>query len=139
MRLPTLDADGWELRSADAAHAQNPTTFWIPSLEHRKALQPGQAVKLLFDIRVPGDDDGMEPSGERMWIVVSNRIGNRYIGRLVTQPASLEDHEDHYLQVGAVIPFGVEHVTDIDDPPEGYARSILATPPTRYWSTDTRR
>lgn len=139
MRLARLDADGWELRSAEEAHAQNPTTFWIPALEQRKALQRGLAVKLLFDIRVPDYDDLDETSGERMWVVVSDRMGERYLGRLVTPPASLEGNDEHYLRVGAEIPFGVEHIADIDDPPEAYATRILATPPAQRWSADTSR
>ena len=139
MRLPSLDEDGWELRSAEEAHARNTATFWIPDLERRRSLQRGQGVKLLFTIHRTHPNGRKEISGERMWVVISNRVGNHFIGRLVNKPACELDSEVHYLSVGAEIPFGVEHVADIDDPPEDYADRILCDPPVRRWLQDEGR
>lgn len=139
MRLATLDEDGWELRSAEEAHARNPATFWIPGLDRRRILRRGRGVKLLFDIRTRPVTDPAEISGERMWVVVGDRVGERFIGRLVTEPACVPDGATHHLRVGAEIPFGVEHVADIDDPPEDDANRILSGPPTRRWPRDDGR
>jgi hypothetical protein len=133
MRLASLALDGWELRSAEDAHARNPTTFWIPALEHRRALRRGQGVKLLFDIQKGAARGSAGTSGERMWVVVGERAGERFVGRLATEPTCLPVGEAHYLCVGAEILFGAEHVADIDDPPNAYASRILSGPPKRRW------
>lgn len=133
MRLATLREDGWELRSAEEAHARSPSTFWIPELDRRRGLRRGQGVKLLFDVQTPSPRGSVEVSGERMWVVVADRVGERFLGRLVTEPACVPDGEAHYLRVGAEIPFGMEHVADIDDPPDVYANRILTGSPTRRW------
>ncbi len=67
MRLPNIEADGWELRSGEAAHAKSPSSFWIPSLEDRKDLRRGLGAKLIFDIECVNDSDKLGVNGERMW------------------------------------------------------------------------
>lgn len=47
--------DDWELESAVARHERSPGTFWIPPEAERRNLRPGQAVKLVFRIRVVFD------------------------------------------------------------------------------------
>lgn len=139
MRLATLGEDGWELRSAEEAHARSPSTFWIPGLDRRRGLRRGQGAKLLFDIQTRSPRGSVEISGERMWVVVADRVGERFLGRLVTEPVSVPEGEAHYLCVGAEIPFGMQHVADIDDPPDAYANRILTGSPTRRWPRDDGR
>lgn len=78
MRQLSLKTDHWELRSAEKARAKYGVDFWIPSIEERQAVRPGQAVRLIFDIET--DNDGkIEVGGERMWVIVGQKIGDTYI------------------------------------------------------------
>lgn len=136
VKLATIEADYWRLRSGEKAHREHPDTFWIPPKEERDNLQVGQSVKLMFDIELVDENDEPEISGERMWVIVSERTGDGYIGLLDNQPASFEITDDIYLCVGAEIPFHAEHVIDIDDPPQDYAKQQLSLKPTRLWPRD---
>ena len=132
MRFPTLERDFWELRSGEGLHAESPTTFWIPPLEHRQRLPRGAGVKLVFDVQGVGDDGAAVIQRERMWVIVSEQRGDVYIGRLDNDP-SVEPSPDTYLARGAEIPFRAEHVVDIQAPPGEYVEERLAGEPTRRW------
>jgi hypothetical protein len=132
MRMPSLDRDFWELRSGEEAHRLNPKTFWIPSADERQNLRRGQAARLIFDIQVELDGDPVV-QGERMWVIVSERVGETYIGILDNKPASFEPADDVYLCFGAEIPFRAEHVIDIGDPPADYVEWQLGQVPERRW------
>lgn len=86
MRLSTSKTDLWELRSGELANSQNPNTFWIPPLEERQNMQRGQAVRLFFDIEVENEEGKLETVGERMRVIVSEKVGDTYIGILDNQP-----------------------------------------------------
>ena len=134
MRLPTLATHFWELRSGEKSHAANPDKFWIPPLDARGAVKRGQAVKLIFELEAEDRDTGrVETGGERMWVIVAERVGEYYIGILDNSPAALEPADDVYLQPGAEIPFLPEHIIDIDTPPLEYAQQRLSQPPSRRW------
>lgn len=132
MRLARLETDFWELRSGEDAHAKNPDTFWIPPREKRWSLNRGQAAKLIFDIE-GYEENELVVQGERMWVIIAERVGDLYIGILDNQPACLERSADVYLTMGAEIPFGPEHVIDILDPPAGPVAWQLGQPPERRW------
>ena len=135
MRRATLEEHYWQLESAEARHASHPQTFSIPSRSEREQLQRGQAAKLLFDLE--GDIDGRtERITERMWVIVSERVGDGYVGILDNQPDSLEPGANVYLTEGAEIPFWPEHVIEIADPPAEWANHRLGVPPTRRWPRD---
>ena len=55
-----------------------------------------------------------------MFVIVSEVVGDFYIGILESQPTSLELNENTYLCFGAEIPFKAEYIVDIDRPPEDY-------------------
>lgn len=132
MRLPTLECDFWTLRSGEESHRAHPDKFWIPPAEERHNLHRGKAARLIFDIEA--DDDGkVVLNGERMWVIVAERVDELYIGILDNQPATLEPSDDVYLCFGAEIPFGPEHVIDISDPPAGYVEWQLGQKPERTW------
>ena len=133
MRLATRARDFWELRSGEEAHAKNPVKFWIPALEKRQSLGRGQAAKLIFDIEGHEEDGSVSVQGERMWVIVAERIGNLYIGILDDQPSCLEPADKVYLGMGVEVPFGPEHVIDIQDPPEEYVEWQLGQAPERRW------
>ena len=133
MRLPTRGRDFWELRSGEASHRANPATFWLPPLEERRNLRRGQAARLIFDIEAENEAGNIEVQGERMWVIVSERCGDYYIGILDDQPVSIEPAEGVYLRFGAEVPFLPEHVIDIADPPPEYAEWQLGQEPERRW------
>ncbi|TDN38462.1 hypothetical protein E4631_02790 [Hymenobacter sp. UV11] len=132
MRQPSIATDYWELRSAEKAHAQYGDRFWIPALIERQAIRRGQAARLIFDIEV--DNAGkLEIQGERMYVIVSEKIGDIYIGILDNQPACSNFEDNVYLCMGAEVPFLAEHVIDIDDPPQDYVDWQLGQKPERVW------
>lgn len=131
LRLADLGTDGWQLRSDEDAHRANPRTFWLPPLDDRRTLQPGMQVKLMFAILEPDPDhpdrpasaraaEGEEGFVERMWVDVTEVLPDgRYLGVVRNQPFTLDpDDETVYLRWGAEVPFGPEHVIDIEPSPD---------------------
>jgi hypothetical protein len=91
------------LLDAERRHRASPDTFSIPRSDIRRALAPGDRVKLLF-----GVGRGEAPSAERMWVEVVEASEGRYVGRLANEPEVISD-----LSPGARVPFGPEHVAAI--------------------------
>lgn len=115
LRLPTIDLDGYELRSGLAQHHRTPETFYMPREDERQALEVGDIVKLIFIIAVtadPEDSDDDGTFGERMWVIVKGRIGPYYIGSLNNMPLT-SDEQDNLTFEDEVI-FLPEHVIDIE-------------------------
>lgn len=133
MRLASLQRDGWDLRSAEEAHREHPDTFWIPSLEVRRNLRRGHGAKLLFRIAASHDEGGVELAAERMWVVVSERVGESYLGRLVNEPESRSGIRRSDLRIGDEVAFGPQHIADVDEPPEAYVKRLFEEPPRRRW------
>lgn len=134
MRLPSIEKNFWRLASGERLHAEHPDTFWIPEREKRESLARGDAAKLIFEIEGDDPDTGaITIGGERMWVIVAEKIGDTYIGILDNQPASIEAADDVYLTMGAEVPFQAEHIIDIDRPPEEYISWQLSQPPERRW------
>lgn len=72
-RLTSIDIDGWTLADAEAAHAQAPSTFWIPSLADRTSLRRGDMAKMVFCIRIADENDNVFDERERMWVWITDR------------------------------------------------------------------
>jgi hypothetical protein len=136
MRLASFERDFWQLRSGEEAHRRNPDTFWIPPLEERRSLRRGQAARLIFDIEAEDENGADSVQGERMWVVVAEKIGETYIGILDNQPASVAPSDQLHLRFGAEIPFQAQHVIDIGQPPADYVEWQLGQPPERLWPRD---
>jgi hypothetical protein len=90
------------LVSAEESHAENPETFWIPDKADRDSLQPGDIAKVIFKTYT---GDGF--TGERIWVKVTGRIGNKYIGKLDNIPFIIAN------KLGDRVCFRAEHVIDI--------------------------
>lgn len=134
MRLASIATDFWELRSAEESHASSPERFWIPEASVRGSLQPGQGAKLIFDVETNDPESGsIQVGGERMWVIVAERIGSLYVGVLDNEPATIEPDDQVYLVEGAEIPFGPEHVVDVGQPPPEYSEWRLQQPRSRTW------
>ena len=136
MRLPSLELDGWQLRSGEEAHVLHPDTFELPPREAREGLRRGQAARLMFWIEERQPDGSSVPQGERMWVIVAERIGDTYIGILDNQPLSVDRESDAYLRFGTEIPFRAEHVIDILDPPAEYSAWQLGQAPDGVWARE---
>jgi len=133
MKLASVKDDSWELRSGTATHEKYPDTFWIPPQKEREGLKIGQAAKLMFDVEAFDESGKQCISGDRMWVIVSERIDDTFIGILDNQPTCLDFETDSYLRFGAEIPFKAEHVIDIADPPQHHINWQLGQPPERLW------
>jgi len=102
--------NGWRIKTPDdSGHEQRD--------EH---LRRGQAVKLAFEIS--------ERSGgttiERMWVLVVERIGARYIGMLLNDPKTRPPNGD--LCERSRIVFTANDVLDVDEPPKAYVEERIA-------------
>ena len=133
MRLADRQRDYWELASAEEMNRAHPDTFPIPLREDRMSLRRGQAAKLIFEIERELDDGTPDVMGERMWVIVAERVGDLYVGILDNEPASIESGDGVYLCKGAEVPFGPEHVIAIGNPPPEHWEQRLAQEPARRW------
>lgn len=115
MQLANFENDYWQLRNGEESHDAQPDTFWIPPLDQRKSLKIGDAAKVSLDIECEDEDGQIFVEGERGYVIVSEIVGDQYIGILDFQPLCIEkDQDDVYLCFGAEVPFGPEHIIDID-------------------------
>jgi hypothetical protein len=118
VRLATIREDGWQLESAEARHAANPDTFWIPARDQRERLQSGDGAKLLFQIQSAAGSTGVERGVERLWVIVRRRVDGGYVGVLDSTPASTDAASS--LARGCDVGFAPEHIADISAPPREY-------------------
>ncbi|MFI6942004.1 DUF2314 domain-containing protein [Streptomyces sp. NPDC050418] len=93
--------DRWHLTSGVKFNRLYPQSFWIPSEQEKRALRPGVAVKLMFDMR-----DGW---GERMWVEIVKVKRHKLVGVLHNQPFGIPR-----LEHGDKIRFKPHHIIDID-------------------------
>jgi hypothetical protein len=134
VQLANFEEDYWQLRNGEESNKESPKSFWIPELEKRKSLKIGDAAKVILEIESEKEDGEIIVEGERGYVIVSEVVGDKYIGILDFQPACIEKgQEDIYLCFGAEIPFSHEHVIDIDRPPEDYIEWQLGQKPERIW------
>jgi hypothetical protein len=133
MRLASIARDSWQLRSGEESHRLHPDQFALPPLAERQNLKRGQAVKLIFDIEAADADGTVTVQGERMWVIVAEKVGDMYVGILDNQPVRLERSDAVYLRFGAEVPFQAEHVIAIGQPPAEYVEWQLRQPPERVW------
>lgn len=117
---------GWRLDDAQARHAANPETFWMPSREQLEAIVPGATVRLIFQVVDQADPiaDRLDPydeagnpnlvvSHERMWLYVET-VGPSFdddlVGILMNQPVASHTR----LAPGARVRFQRRDVIDLD-------------------------
>jgi hypothetical protein len=110
MRIPDFKTDGWSLENGEEYHREAPDSFFIPDLEVRQILQPGDFAKLIFRIAVA---DESEPEAyERMWVIVRERTSGGYLGILASEPDSIEQNDEFWL--GTELPFEPKHIIAVD-------------------------
>lgn len=94
----------YQLANAEERERAEPSTFVIPCKQIRSALSVGNFAKLIFLIDPP-HPSGI--AGERLWVEITHRLGDRYRGRLDNHPQFAGD-----VRYGEIIDFGSEHVAD---------------------------
>jgi hypothetical protein len=97
----------------------------------------GAAGKLLFEIETVKPDGTLHREVERMWVITTERVDDLYIGRLDNMPDSVESAPHVYLSEGAEIPFGPEHVTEVELPQEPWADYVAQLDGSRRWPRDS--
>jgi len=80
-----------------------PGTFYLPPLEGRTCLVPGDIVKIVFRIEHDGEVDV-----GRMWVIVQSISPAGYVGALDNRPYCTDE-----LNLGTLVQFGPEHVIQI--------------------------
>lgn len=134
LRLSRLADDFWELRNGEESAREHPDTFEMPPRELRENLRRLDLVQLIFDIEGENEAGDVEVAGERMWVLVAERVGAKYIGVLSSKPALLDPSEGFYLRRGCEVYFGPEHVVRVEAA-EARRRAIrhLEREPTLRW------
>ena len=90
------------LESGLAQHQAYPESFEIPDEKEKKRLRPGDTAKLMWTVR------GLP--GERMWVEILERRGDRCVGRLKNSPLFV------YLQAGELVSFDIDDIIDCHGP-----------------------
>jgi hypothetical protein len=92
--------DRWYLVSGVQRNRDYPETFPIPGQEQRTSLQPGDLVKVYFEMK-----DGW---GERMWVDVTAVKRSHFVGALSNHPVGIPR-----LHAGDKVKFRPDHIIDI--------------------------
>lgn len=100
----------WWLKDAEALAIEFPYTFHKPSKQVISCLKHGNHAKLIFVFQT---DDPEGPSGERMWVEITDVTDSGFVGVLDNQPEWIKD-----LNYRDTITFEANHIidTDLDDP-----------------------
>lgn len=88
------------LESGLELHRQYPDSFWIPDAEEKADIRSGNLVKLVWAVdRFPG---------ERMWVRVTERTGERLVGTLENLPVFA------YMYGGEKVSFHIDDIIDCE-------------------------
>lgn len=93
----------YSIDDGEAMHRSAPETYCIPSAQERAAVQPGDYVRLTFRLNVESFS-----IAERMWVQITQREGDSYIGRLANTPKDIRA-----LQFGDLVRFKARNVIKI--------------------------
>lgn len=91
----------WGLGDGVKRNSEHPKSFYVPSDEAKDLLEPGDDVKLMFEMKRGG-------GGDRMWVTITE-IGHRhFVGELNNWPVMVPK-----LMPGDRIKFRRHHIIDI--------------------------
>lgn len=82
-------------------HLASPDTFEVPSDEAKADLRPGDHVRLTFRVQRYGGC-----AGERMWVEVFHRDGDKLKGTLINSPVFV------HMDAGEVVKFHIDDIID---------------------------
>lgn len=86
---------------------RHPQTFTAPPAAHLAPLKAGSLVQLIF--LAASGPNAIGCGGERMWVRITSRDGDDFVGELRNTPATLGG-----LGFGDEVRFEARHVADID-------------------------
>jgi len=95
---------GWRLVDPRPIREKFPYTFFVPSEEEKAAIEPGEAVKLIFEDAKP------EGATERMWVIYEGRDERGWYGKLDNAPVEIAG-----LSAGDTIRFRSWHIVAVWD------------------------
>lgn len=102
-RIPRWkSAEALHLVDVDERHREHPETFGILPLEQRRGAAVGDAVKLIWE-------EPLSDRGERLWVQVTGKDGDRLTGYIDNDPVDLAG----LLSADQVVEFGPEHIAPI--------------------------
>lgn len=105
----------WHRSKVDSGlqrHLESPETFEVPDHELKAMIEPGDMVKLAWSVaRFPG---------ERMWVRVTHRNGDRLKGELKNWPVFV------HMNQGEQVKFGIDDIIDCELV-EGVSEAVLTT------------
>lgn len=91
----------YQLANARELAGKNPSSFRLPSRKALKGLRAGDFVKLIFVFDGP-------PGGERMWVEIVRRSGEKFLGLLRNGPQYAPK-----VRYGDPILFGTENILQV--------------------------
>lgn len=131
------------VRNMSDANTSGVRYAWTATVSHRTHRSHGADMKgghaheesaiIAFDIERKNGDGSTDMVGERIYVIVSDVVGDFYIGILDSQPLCVDPRDDFYLGFGVEVPFTHEHVIEIDRPPEEYIEWQLGQKPEKTW------
>lgn len=92
----------YRLESGVKMSEENPTTFHIPSKEQKNMLKKQDIVKLVFI------EDDTEHHSERMWVTITDRDGDNFVGELNNEPFELKS-----IKYGDRVEFHADNIINI--------------------------
>lgn len=95
----------WQLDNVFERNKESPYTFYKPSKAVTDKLKAGDLVKLIFF----SDSDTAGYKGERMWVEITDRNKENFVGKLDNEPYHLKG-----LKLGQILHFGTEHICDTE-------------------------
>ncbi|MFE4038522.1 MULTISPECIES: DUF2185 domain-containing protein [Priestia] len=95
----------WQLDNVYERNKESPYTFYKPSKAVTDKLKAGDLVKLVFF----SDSDTAGYKGERMWVEITDRNKENFVGKLDNEPYHLKG-----LKLGQILHFGTEHICDTE-------------------------
>ncbi len=108
LKLAKIETDSWELEDGEAKNSENPTSFFIPSLESRQNLLPDDKAKLILRIRTVNDKDVEEDNVEGMWVIVREKKEDFFVGILDTTAECTDE-----MKMGMEVLFEARHVVQV--------------------------
>lgn len=107
--LASTIEDGWQLDDGEQRHRESPATFYLPSLQVRASLQPGQVVKLIFRIALADETAPGSAAVERMWVIVEQPLQDgKYLGTFDNDPKCAAA-----IRAGTAVVFEPKHVIQV--------------------------
>lgn len=107
-KLANIKNDSWELEDGEAKNNENPTSFFIPSIDSRKNLLPDDKAKIIMRIRTINDKDVEEDNVEGMWVIVREKTEDYFVGVLDTSPDCTDE-----IKMGMEVVFEPRHVVQV--------------------------